>query len=122
MENADAGRREMPRPRTAAIRRTSSSAVAGLPGAMAPAALVGVANITNARRQGTRNLGRVAQQVDPMGVSPTDYPAIPFNDDDRIREESLKKIGRAFQAEMDAQANPCACGRPPRLPPDSARR
>ena len=43
-----------------------------------------------------------------MGVSPTDYPAIPFNDDDRIREESLKKIGRAFQAEMDAQANPCA--------------
>ena len=43
-----------------------------------------------------------------MAMSTRDYPAIRFTDDDRIREESLKRIGRAFQAEMDAQANPCA--------------
>ena len=82
--------------------------MAGLPGTMAPTALVGMADIASARRRATRNLERMAEQMDAMAMTTKNYPSIPFNKDDRIREETLQKVGRAFQAEMDAQGNPCA--------------
>ena len=42
-----------------------------------------------------------------MGVMPP-YPKIPFTPEEVTRDEDLKRIGRAYQAEMDRQDNPCA--------------
>lgn len=42
-----------------------------------------------------------------MGVMPP-YPKIPFTPEEVTRDEDLKRIGRAYQAKMDRQDNPCA--------------
>ena len=50
----------------------------------------------------------MAKTMDTMAGGESAYPEIPFRQEDHVREAALKKIGRAFQLEMDTQGNPCA--------------